>query len=734
MEDLISLDRDIFRLINESMVNPFLDIIMPFLSGNGFFVPALIIITVLALWKGSTRTRLCVFMCLLILPLGYDLILDNLKHLIDRPRPFVDLENVRLLVEDPQGPSMPSAHAGNWFAAMILLFIYYRRSILFMLPIAALVGFSRVYNGVHYPSDVIAGALIGCTYAFLGAMFIEQIWIWLGQKWFPIWWRKSPALVPAGVCASSIPDKQATTPEDDQAEISELNLKKTDSHWRRLGYLLIGCALLFRLAYIGADKIELSEDEAYHWVCSKHPAISYYSNPPMIAYTQLAGTSLWGDTEFGIRFFSPLVAAAISLMILGFLRREVNGRTGFWVVLCASATPLLAAGSILMTIDSLSVLFWLAACISGYYAVKNDSTAHWLLTGLWLGLGFLSKYIALAQLISFALFFALHKPARAQLKKPGPYLALLLLALGTLPVIIWNYRHDWATVTHLGERGVLDESWQFSLRYFWEFIGSEAVVLNPFFFLAITFAAFAFWKKYKHNRLLLYWFCMGAPVFFGYWLFSLGSRVLPNWIAPAVIPLFILATVYFDLEYRNSKPSSRLRTWTKRLLTASLGLGLVAVTLMHDTNLIGKIAGRNLPADTDPLRRVRSWSNTAELVKNQRDKLAKEGIPTFIIGDHYGTTGILSFYIPKAKSRIKDDPLVFCESSDEPDNQFYFRPGYENRTGQNALYVRQTASEEPPPQRIKDEFESVENLGLFEVEYRNRLFHTLQIFACRNLR
>ena len=91
--------------------------------------------------------------------------------------------------------SMPSSHAANWFAATMILFIYYRRSLWFMLPGAILVSFSRIYNGVHYPSDVLAGAILGAGYAAASVWTLNSLWQWAGRNWFPLWWRNFPSLL-----------------------------------------------------------------------------------------------------------------------------------------------------------------------------------------------------------------------------------------------------------------------------------------------------------------------------------------------------------------------------------------------------------------------------------------------------------------------------------------------------------------------------------------------------------
>ena len=91
---------------------------------------------------------------------------------------------------------MPSSHASNWFAATMVLFLYFRKTLWFMLPMALAVSFSRLYNGVHYPSDVLAGALIGAGGALAVAIILESAWQIIGKRWLPAWYAKVPSLVP----------------------------------------------------------------------------------------------------------------------------------------------------------------------------------------------------------------------------------------------------------------------------------------------------------------------------------------------------------------------------------------------------------------------------------------------------------------------------------------------------------------------------------------------------------
>ncbi|HEV2436733.1 MAG TPA: glycosyltransferase family 39 protein [Verrucomicrobiae bacterium] len=754
MHWLQTLDIALFHFLNGSLSNPVFDWLMPRLSGGDgvmrWFVWFALAGIVGTLCFGSPRARLCALMIALVVALGDPLVVNTIKHLIERPRPCRVLPGVIERLGCTGSGSMPSAHAANWFAMTMVAFLFYGRSLWFMLPLALAISFSRVYNGVHYPSDVLAGSILGAGYAAAGVVALQTIWNWVGRKWFPLWHAQMPSLLSAeGRIRKAEPDTQSSA----KPPTINYQLSTTDSHWLRLGYLLALVMLIASWVYLASGTIQLSQDEAYQWVWSKHLALSYYSKPPGIALIQFAGTSFFGDNEFGVRFFAPLFAAILSVMVLRFLAREVGARAAFAMLLIVMATPLLGLGTVLMTIDPPLVLCWTWAMIAGWRAVQPDGQMrHWLVVGLAMGLAFLCKYTAVFQIVCWAIFFALAPGARKHLRRPGPWLALLIFLVCTTPVVIWNCQHGWSTLNDVGGDAGLHGRWHPTLRYFRDFLFSEAGLLNPIFFIGSVWAMFAFWKRQREHPVRLYLFCMGAPVFLGYWLYSFHSRILPNWIAVAIIPMFCLMVAYWAGRPRRAKP----------FLIIGLALGFFAFAVLHQSKLVGKIAGDDLPPAKDPTRRVLAWKQEAALVETEREKLQQAGQPAFIICSHYGITGLYSFYIPRAKAAIKsDEPLVYSMDSDAPHNQFYFWPEYdylEHRQGQNAIFVSEVdpyplepgwfwkwlnhepinhgkiPPPAPAPEKLFQQFGSVTDLGERDVTVGGRVFHRVHLWACYNLK
>lgn len=97
-----------------------------------------------------------------------------LKHLFARLRPCTAVPNARLLVACYNNFSFPSGHASTSFAMASIICYFFRPAAVPALFIAAVIGFSRIYIGVHYPSDVIAGAVWGGVTGWL-VIFIHKI-------------------------------------------------------------------------------------------------------------------------------------------------------------------------------------------------------------------------------------------------------------------------------------------------------------------------------------------------------------------------------------------------------------------------------------------------------------------------------------------------------------------------------------------------------------------------------
>src|SRR5204863_405846 len=148
--------------------------------------------------------------------------------------------------------------------------------------------------------------------------------------------------------------------------------------------------------------------------------------------------------------------------------------------------------------------------------------------------------------------------------------------------------------------------------------------------------------------------------------------------------LCCLMLLYWESRWQEG--ARMVKPW----LITGMVLGIVMMAPMHDSSLIGRLAGHPLPGEMDPLRRVKAWKETSAAVEAARQKMLSEGKPAFIIADHYGMAGEFSFYIPLARDAIKKEPLVYSISSAEPRNQLYFWPEYRytaTRKGQHAIYV-----------------------------------------------
>ncbi len=179
LEILNSIDQQLFLAINNGLQNSFLDWLCPILRNQKVWYP-LYAVLIFFIYKKYKKETLWIIIGAAILILISDQLSANLiKHLVQRLRPCNDptfRNQVHLLVNCGNGFSFVSAHATNHFSIAIYMIGFFKAQRKWFLPIAlfwaASIAVSQVYVGVHYPLDIICGALLG---SFLGYIFSSFI-------------------------------------------------------------------------------------------------------------------------------------------------------------------------------------------------------------------------------------------------------------------------------------------------------------------------------------------------------------------------------------------------------------------------------------------------------------------------------------------------------------------------------------------------------------------------------
>lgn len=156
-ETFSGFDFAVLNGIQSAFACPFMDLVMKAVSFLGGAVIWLIIGVVMLFFKKQRINGVYVIAAVALSVLVGEMLI---KPLFMRERPFM-VTDFPIIVSPPMGSSFPSTHTGISFAAAVALFKYKRWAGLAGLGFAALTGFSRLYLYVHFPTDVIVGAVIG---------------------------------------------------------------------------------------------------------------------------------------------------------------------------------------------------------------------------------------------------------------------------------------------------------------------------------------------------------------------------------------------------------------------------------------------------------------------------------------------------------------------------------------------------------------------------------------------
>jgi undecaprenyl-diphosphatase len=180
-----SLDLSLLHQINVEWSNPAFDWLMPAVSALEAWLPLIIVIALIALWRGGRRARVMLLCLGVAIGFGDAVVSHTLKKIVGRVRPrdavagvyvrslgkakpefmrlFKNAESkpAKPNISSTHGNSFPSSHTVNMFAVATVMAWFYLRSGLFMFLIAGLVAYSRIYCGAHWPSDMLPSMGLG---------------------------------------------------------------------------------------------------------------------------------------------------------------------------------------------------------------------------------------------------------------------------------------------------------------------------------------------------------------------------------------------------------------------------------------------------------------------------------------------------------------------------------------------------------------------------------------------
>ncbi len=487
--------------------------------------------------------------------------------------------------------------------------------------------------------------------------------------------------------------------------------------WRRSPAMAVAIAIAilvaFRLVVVIASPLEIGPDEAQYWRWSRTLDFGYYSKPPLIAWVIWLSTSVFGDSEWAIRFFAPVLHGVTSFFIFLLGRRMYDARIGAWAAAIYLLMPGVWLSSAVISTDAVLLVAWAPALYFLWRLREKPSFANGALAGFAIGLGMLAKYAALYLFAGAAVAAVFDRDMRKALLSPSGAVALLV-ALATLaPNLIWNAMNNFATVSHTADNADLSQA-GFNPFNVIDFIGDQMAVFGPLSFLLLLAGfAFIFGRKDPPSTTRELWLLsFMAPVL----LVILGEEILSrahaNWAAAAYPAGSVLLASWVDRAFGKSLgnfPMGPL-VWAGAGLNAFIGLVFAIVW-------IAPSIGDQLGA-ANSFKRVRGWEQTATELSDRARQLNASALmfderENWHGVDYYGRN--IPGQPPVRAWIVGDHPRSHAEEAGA------MRPG-EDRA---VLVASQHAEDRP---RIRADFEKIQDLGPLTISLGPKKTRVLKLY------
>lgn len=373
--------------------------------------------------------------------------------------------------------------------------------------------------------------------------------------------------------------------------------------------ILYSLIFIFLIKCLAASLIPIIADESYYYIWSVFPKLSYFDHPGMVSWLIYLGTHLLPlNNPLAIRLLFVVLGSltvAIWLKLLQKNNATINQQFLFLALFVLN--PLLGVGSILATPDVPLVFFWSLSYYCFVRIFETQKIQWYILLGIFLGLGFCSKYHIVLFVLAGFLTLLINKKWQ-QVRPLGIIATTLFGIMFSLPVLIWNYQNEWISflfqINHGFGRSTYSFEWTYSYLIGQVLIMSPLVALNLFrrrnvsdnqifsasqilFFLTSTFKSvveanwaivaqphalkdFILIEKTKRIRwTFYYWFFIYVSIF-GILLSPAGVKLLKNQLVASDVSALVEVAHLYQPLYGPTYQISSLLSWESKTMVPKL--------------------------------------------------------------------------------------------------------------------------------------------------------------------
>lgn len=399
---------------------------------------------------------------------------------------------------------------------------------------------------------------------------------------------------------------------------------------------LVAISALLRLA-AGAS-IGLSTDEAHYALYGLHLDWSYYDHPSMIGWLQALALQ-FSDSHLALRVIPILLFSAASLVLYRLaltLFPQESPWLGFTSVALLQSALMFQLIGMSMLPDSPLLLLGLLALLALHGVVTRGSLRDWLWLGVCLGLAGLSKYTAITLVFSVLLALTFSRQWR-QLRTPGPWLALLVAGLLILPVLYWNYRHEWISFLYQLHHGTANPVWKISRVVISQL--AQLIVYGPAIYLFGLVALAASLREWRDTGVQLC-LALALPVLLLFGWNSGYEMTLPHWVSLGWLAALPLLARWLHRVWAG-------RRWVRISMCASAAYAVLFLAVMFSEFLSPWLP---FPDNRNPLRDLYGWEQAAQRAEELRAEMAGSAgaAPQLFIGNWTQASRLAWYARPQA--------------------------------------------------------------------------------------